>query len=176
MPRTDFAAYDRIMVVGSGGSGKSWLASRIAAHTGHPVYHLDKEFWRPGWVMTPPEEIVTRTRQMIAAPRWIIEGNYAATMGLRFAAADLVIFLDINRVVCLASAVRRLGRPRPDLPPDVAEPPLWSRDFLEFAQWIWRYPATERPTVLRLHAADPATRFLRITSRRQMRDLLGTPQ
>ena len=32
------------------------LAKQIADTTGYPLYHLDVEFWRPGWIMTPREE------------------------------------------------------------------------------------------------------------------------
>ena len=48
--------YNKIILVGSGGSGKSWMAKRIAEITGYSLYHLDKELWQPGWVMPPKEE------------------------------------------------------------------------------------------------------------------------
>ena len=40
----------RVLIVGPGGAGKSWLAKRIAARTGVPLVHLDRGFWQPGWV------------------------------------------------------------------------------------------------------------------------------
>jgi adenylate kinase family enzyme len=43
----------RVMVVGSGGAGKSTFAGALGAHTGLPVTHLDWHFWRPGWEPTP---------------------------------------------------------------------------------------------------------------------------
>ncbi|MCL2545878.1 MAG: hypothetical protein FWE06_01620 [Oscillospiraceae bacterium] len=41
--------YKKIAIVGSPGSGKSWLSKKIAALTGYPLHHLDVEFWKPGW-------------------------------------------------------------------------------------------------------------------------------
>jgi site-specific DNA recombinase len=46
----------RIVVIGSGGSGKSTFSQRLGEVTGLPVVHLDKLYWHPGWVKTPREE------------------------------------------------------------------------------------------------------------------------
>jgi adenylate kinase family enzyme len=168
----DLDGYHRIAVVGSGGSGKSWLATRLADATGLPVIHLDKEFWKPGWVMTAKAQRVVMHEAWIAGERWIIDGNYASLMPPRFAAADLVIFLDINRTMCLWGALRRLGTTRPDMPDGVREPGFFSRDFWQFCHWIWTYPASGRPKVLALHAENPDVVFWRITTRRQVERLI----
>lgn len=155
------------MLVGNGGSGKSWLSTRIAETTGLPLYHLDKEFWQPGWVMPPEEEQVARLQQILSTDDWIIDGDYGATMPMRFDAADLVIFLDINRALCLLSALRRTGKRRADLPDYLTEPTVFSYGFWHFCSWIWRYPSVGRPKVLALHRQHPNTPFWRVTSRRQ---------
>jgi len=49
----DFAKYSRIILVGSPGSGKSWLSKRIAQITGYQLIHLDLEFHLPGWQRVP---------------------------------------------------------------------------------------------------------------------------
>ena len=66
--------HHHIILVGSGGAGKSWMAKHIALITGYPLFHLDKEFWQPGWVMTPREERLVREQAMIAGESWIIDG------------------------------------------------------------------------------------------------------
>jgi len=168
----DIRNYRRIILVGSGGSGKSWTAQRIAQITGYPLFHLDKEFLQPGWVMPPREERAARQQDMIAGTTWIIDGNYDSSMETRFAAADLVIFLDINRVACLISAMRRAGKKRDDLPDYLKEPGVFSKDGFDFYKWIWSYPETGRRTVVALHQRYPNTAFLRVKSRRQMGQLL----
>lgn len=51
--------YKRIILVGSAGSGKSYLSTQIAKHIDYPLIHLDNEFWKPGWTATPkPEWII----------------------------------------------------------------------------------------------------------------------
>jgi adenylate kinase family enzyme len=42
---------NKIVVVGSGGAGKSTLSIQLSSILNIPVYHLDKYFWRPDWKM-----------------------------------------------------------------------------------------------------------------------------
>lgn len=164
--------YKKIILLGSGGSGKSWMAKRIAEITGYPLYHLDKEHWQPGWVMASREEKIARQKEIIGGESWIIDGNYNSTMELRFAAADLIIFLDIHRIVCIVSAAKRAGKKRSDLPDYLTEHNWFSKEFLQFAKWLWDYPKSDKPRVLALRDKYPEKTFLRIESRRSMRSIL----
>lgn len=169
----DIKQYHKIIFVGSGGSGKSWTAKRVAELTGYPLHHLDKELWLPGWVMPPKQEKIAKQQEMMNKDRWIIDGNYNSTMDLRFRAADLVIFLDIHRVVCIVSVMKRAGKKRSDLPEYLEEPKVFSKEFFEFCKWIWSYPQTDRNTVMSLHEKYPETTFLQIKTRRKMKKLLN---
>jgi len=160
--------YNRIIIVGSGGSGKSWLSKQIATITGYPLYHLDNEFWKPNWVMTPHEEKVLQLKKIISGRQWIIDGNYDSTMEMRFASTDLIIFLDINRLVCAVSAAKRHGKKRSDLPNYLDEPTIFSKDFIEFIKWIWTYPKSGRKTVMALYKKYQDKPFLHIKTRREV--------
>ncbi len=46
----------KIIVIGSSGSGKSTLSRELSHILEIPVYHLDKLFWKPNWVMTTKDE------------------------------------------------------------------------------------------------------------------------
>jgi len=168
----DFTKYNKIILVGSGGSGKSWLSKRIAEITDYPLFHLDKEFWKPNMVMTPREERIARQQEIIGGEKWIIDGNFNSTMELRFAAADLIIFLDLNRLICISGVIKRNKKKRTDMPDYWEEPKLFGKEFFEFCKWIWNFRKTGKQTIISLHEKYPEKEFLHIKSRRQVKKLL----
>jgi adenylate kinase family enzyme len=162
----------RVAIIGAGGAGKSTVATALGARTGLPVIHLDRLYWRPGWVPTPDDEWNEIHAGLLAGDRWIIDGNYGGEMEPRIVAADTVIFLDLNRWVCLLGALQRQWRWRRGGRPDAA-PGLRERIDLKFLWWIFRYNDTRRPAVLaRLAKAAPTTRVIRLRSRREAREFL----
>jgi adenylate kinase family enzyme len=161
------AGAERIVVVGCGGAGKSHLARRIAAATGLPLVHLDREFWRPGWRPTPIPEWIDRVAALAAAPRWIMDGSYVRTLRLRLARADAAVFLDLPTALCLLRGVRRVvshyGRARPDMSEGCPE----RLDFT-FLRWILRYRRTDRPYIVEALAGFDG-RAVTLTSARAVR-------
>ena len=168
----DIHEFEKIILIGSGGSGKSYMAKKIAQITNYPLYHLDNEFWKPDWVMTTKEEKIKRHEELFYGETWIIDGNYNSTLEIRFAAADLVIFLDVNRIVCILSAARRVGKKRSDLPDYLTESKWLSKEFAQFAKWLWNYPKYDRPKILALRDKYPEKNFLHIKSRDEVNKLL----
>lgn len=160
------------MIVGNNGSGKSFLSKELSAITGLPLVHLDVEFWRPNWGTPTEEEWEKRIEELTSEERWILDGNvnHGGTMDLRFEAADLVIFLDINRFVCLLSIIRRNGKRRSDTTQYQDE--KFDQNFLRFCKGIWNYPKTRRRALLGLHDKYPGKPFLVIKGRSNLRKLL----
>jgi adenylate kinase family enzyme len=164
----------RVLVIGSGGAGKSTLAVRIGERTGLPVIHLDAEHWRPGWQPTPPDVWHRRVEALAAGPAWVMDGNYGGTLDVRLAACDTVVFLDLPRVVCLwrviGRTLRHLGRTRPDMAPGCRERLDW-----DFVRWVWAYPSRRRPAVLQRLARVPAgTRVVHLRSTHAVEGWLAT--
>ena len=164
----------RILVVGSGGAGKSTFSRALAARTGLPLIHLDAHYWRPGWIPTPNAEWDERVRELCNADSWIMDGNYSRTLASRIERCDAIVFFDIPRLVCLSGIVKRWfahrSAPRPELPegcPDKLDP--------AFVFWVWNYPRRSRPRIeAALRAADPGVQVFTVTSRAQTRELLHT--
>lgn len=162
----------RVAILGSGGSGKSTLARRLGSALGLPVIHLDALYWKPGWVETPRGEWEQIQRDLVSQERWVIDGNYGGTLEIRLNAADTIVFLDLPRSVCLRNVVKRrvryAGRSRSDMAPGCEERLTW-----EFVRWVWDYPATRRPGILRTLARyAPERRVVRLRSRRQIEEFL----
>ena len=161
----------RIAVVGNGGAGKSTFSQRLGAVLDLPVVHLDREFWRPGWVAPPEDEWRARQERLVAADEWVLDGNYGGTFDLRFARADAVVWLDLHHARCLASAVRRSWRHRGRAVQADGCPERFSLDFY---RWIWRYPVDTVPRLLDAlaeHGGD--LELVRLPSRRAADRLLA---
>jgi adenylate kinase family enzyme len=137
----------RICVIGSGGAGKSTLACQIGTKLGIEVIHLDKLYWKPGWIETPKPEWESIQHEIIKRPSWIIDGNYGGTLDIRLAAADTIIFLDIPKHICLWRVIKRRikfwGRSRPDMTDGCIERIAW-----DYVKWIWTYPRRRLPGIL----------------------------
>jgi adenylate kinase family enzyme len=162
----------KILVIGSGGAGKSTLAVRLAECTGLPLIHLDALYWRAGWKEPSENEWAAKVEELIRGERWIMDGNYSRTLDVRLAACDTVIFLDLPRLVCLWRMLRRRvrfhGRTRPDMVEGCPERFSWA-----FIVWIWRYPIARRPRVLQqLSALRPEQRAIVLRSDRETEDFM----
>lgn len=134
---------ERVLIIGCGGSGKSTLARQLGEKTGLPVVHLDKLFWHPGWVESPPEEIDEKIQQVLEEPRWIMDGNFNRTLPKRLEYCDTVIYLDFSRWACLMGVMKRVlttyGQVRPDMGEGCPE-----RFDLDFLKWVWNFNKSKR--------------------------------
>lgn len=137
----------RIMIIGSGGAGKSTFSKGIGEALDIPIYHLDAYYWRSGWVPTPDEEWDEFIRELIKLDNWIIDGNYSRTFDLRMKLADVIIYLDINPLIATYRVVKRRlqyhGKTRPDLSQNCPEKLDW-----EFIQWVWTFRRRKRTKIL----------------------------
>ena len=164
----------RVLVIGSGGSGKSTFARELGRRTGLPVLHLDAHFWRPGWVRPSPEEWRSTVRSLLAESTWIMDGNYGGTLEERVRRADAVIFRDMSGRTCIRRVIGRWrrdrGRVREDMPAGCPE-----RLSFEFLRRIFSYPARHRPGILRvLGTLRAEQRPVTLTSPRRFARFLGT--
>lgn len=101
----------RVAVVGTSGSGKTTVARQMGARLGSPVVELDAIYHQPGWVPLPEAELRRRIAPLVAAERWVIDGNYGALRDLVWGAADTIVWLDLPRRVVMRRVVARtLGR------------------------------------------------------------------
>ena len=66
----------RVAVFGTTGSGKSWLAERLAERAGLRVVELDALFWGRDWQPAPVDLFRHRVERETADEGWIVVGNY----------------------------------------------------------------------------------------------------
>jgi adenylate kinase family enzyme len=83
----------KVLVIGSGGAGKSVFARQLGQVLNIDVVHLDALYWHPGWAETPRAEWRKVIEGLVRRDAWIIDGNYSNTLDFRLEACDTVIFL-----------------------------------------------------------------------------------
>jgi len=161
----------KIIIIGSGGSGKSTFARELGKKLDLPVIHLDSEFWKPGWVMPEREEWLKKLENLLSEPKWIAEGNYKSSLEFRLNKADAVIFLDFKRSVCIYRVIKRYLKYRRTTRPDMAEG-CGEQIDLEFAKWLWGFPKKVRPQMIEILAKYPEKNVVILRNSKEVKEFL----
>ena len=85
----------RLVVFGTTGSGKSWLAERLAAKLGLRLVELDALFWGPDWQPAPLELFRHRVECQTRDGGWIAVGIYGQVRDIVWQRADTLVWLDL---------------------------------------------------------------------------------
>ncbi|WP_065756170.1 DNA topology modulation protein [Bradyrhizobium paxllaeri] len=139
----------RVLVMGSSGSGKSTFARRLSDMTGIPFVSLDALYWKPGWVASDNAEFGQRVVEVMRKPQWVIDDNYTSSGAgeLRREISDTVIWFDLPRRSCMLGIMRRIAGSYGQVRPEMAEGCPERIDF-EFFRYVWTYRRQQRPKLL----------------------------
>ena len=105
----------RVVVIGSGGSGKTTMAGALARRLGVPHVELDGLYWGPGWKGagdSPQGEAKFRRQveEATAGEGWVTDGNYGSVRDMLWARADTIVWLDYPLWFVLGRLLRRTVR------------------------------------------------------------------
>ena len=162
----------RILIIGSGGAGKSTLARRLGDATGIEVIHLDKLHWKPNWTSPPKDEWRETVKAQLKKESWIMDGNFGGTMEMRLIACDTVIYLDFPRTICFYRALKRALKYYNKTCPDMGEG-CNERLDLEFLRWVWNFPKQDKQKIEeKLKRSAAGKTIIRLRSPRETEDFL----
>ena len=139
----------RVMVMGSSGSGKSTFARRLSVIADLPFVSLDALYWKPGWVASDNADFDARVAEVVRQPRWVMDGNYTryGAGELRRQVSDTLIWFDLPRRTCMLGIFTRIASSYGRVRPEMAEGCPERIDF-EFFRYVWAYRAQQRPKLL----------------------------
>jgi adenylate kinase family enzyme len=100
----------RIVVLGTTGSGKTTMAERLAALLCVPAIDLDVLYWQPNWQGAAPEVFRQRAAAAVDQESWVISGNYSSIRDLIWSRADTLVWLDYSLPVIYWRLLRRTIR------------------------------------------------------------------
>ena len=120
--------FNRIMIFGLPGAGKSTFALKLGQLLNIPVFHLDRYFFKEGWKERDYQEFLEIQKKLVNQEQWIIEGNATRSLEMRYARADVVIYFHYSRILCLWRLVKRAffpGACMQDVPEGAAKNIRW---------------------------------------------------
>jgi adenylate kinase family enzyme len=138
----------RLLIYGNSGSGKSFLARRLAEELRLPCLDLDTIVWEPGKpaVARPVQDVHADLDAFCARESWIAEGCYGNLVELVLARRPELIFLNPGEAVCLANCRARPWEPHKYASKDEQDARL---DFL--LTWVSEYYSRDDDMSLSAH-------------------------
>lgn len=99
----------RTLIIGNSGSGKSWLAQRLAERLLVPWTDLDRIHWLSDEhsIPRPRAEALAMARVMAEQERWVIEGVYGWIARELLPRTTTLIWLSVADEVCVANIRQR---------------------------------------------------------------------
>lgn len=164
---------ERVIIIGCGGSGKSTLSRILSEKADLPVVHLDKLFWKEGWINIPREEFNILLMKELEKDKWIIDGNYDRIIEERIKRCDTIIYLDYLRRTSLFGVIKRVlssyGKVRPDMADGCPE-----RFDLEFIKWIWNFNKEHRDKFYKIIKEQKDKEIYIFTKRKECNEFIKT--
>lgn len=159
--------FQKAIVIGSPGAGKSTFSRKLRDVTGLPLYYLDLLWHKPDKTNISKEEFDSKLKEILIKDKWIIDGNYNRTIEMRLKYCDTVFLLDYPVDICLLGAESRVGIEREEMP--------WCETELdsEFKRFIIDFPKENLPQIYELiekHREDK--RVVIFKSREESEDYL----
>ena len=162
----------KIIVLGNSGSGKSTFTTILANKLHIDFLHLDPFVYKYSWDKPEYKEMEEKVEKLLLKDSWIIDGNFLYNAQSRFKECDSIVFLDLNRFVCINSVIKRhkkyKGKHRDSRSDDCDE-----RLTLSYLKWVLKdFYKTSRKIILKYIKDNPDKHVVILKSRRQVNKYL----
>lgn len=140
----------KIHIIGSTGSGKTYLAGKLAERLNIPYYELDNVVWsgtsEKAGLKHPPEVRDRLLGDILAQEAWIVEGVYHKWLDTSFRLADIIIFLSPSvasrdRRIVTRFIKQRCGIERSNYKQTV-------KGLVDMLKWNHKFERVNRPAIL----------------------------
>ncbi len=122
--------YKKIIVFGLTASGKTTLARKISQILKIKIYHTDNFAYIKKWTKkATEEEFMKKLKEAVKKEKWILEGVHSEWMSKAIKKADLVIFINPNKITLAKRVLKRSKKKGKDN----------SRARLKLIYWVYRW-------------------------------------
>ena len=137
----------KIHIIGCSGSGKTFLAEKIAKRYSIHHYDLDNIYWSDKekfGVRRPEEERTKILNDILLNNHWIIEGVYYEWLDDAFKDADYILVLKTNKRICQYRVIKRFYKRKWQKYENDAET---LKSAINLAKWIDRFYDEAMPKI-----------------------------
>lgn len=99
------------MIFGRPGSGKTTFAHWLSKKTSLSLCHLDKYFFTENWEERNYNDFLEIQQNIVNRDSWIIDGNSTRSFEMRWSQADLIIYFNYPKYLCLYRILKRYFKP-----------------------------------------------------------------
>ncbi len=147
--------YNRILVLGSPGAGKTYFSNRLSEKLQIKVIHLDDYYWKSNWIACADKEWNEILEQLLEEQSYIMEGNYVESLEKRIKYVDLIIYIDTSLLESLKGYTRRMLKNYlihgSELPKEIMKEKkyrLSEKGYLNFCGYIISYHRRQKRELL----------------------------
>jgi len=158
--------YERIMIFGRPGSGKSTFALKLHNITKIPLYHLDKYFFIANWEKRDNDEFMQMQHDIVNSNAWIVDGNCTKSLETRYSRADLCLYFNYSKIVCLWRICKRIFHNRDHFDDRAENCPELVR--WQLIKYMWNFENRVQPSIESFKSKYPQVRFVEITNDMQL--------
>ncbi|WP_125604375.1 P-loop NTPase family protein [Lapidilactobacillus bayanensis] len=170
----------KIMIIGSPGSGKSTYSRAIGQALNYPIFYLDQHWHQTDYSPAAKLNLNAQQNRFLEDHQdCIVDGNYSSTMPDRLQRADLIIWLQIPRIVAVMRVVQRslgqkwFNKQRPDMAAAFSE--HFNVEYWQFLKFVWDYPRRNYQLVQDYYQKyAPTKKLVILHNRREKATFLAT--
>ena len=157
---------NKIVLIGSPGSGKSYLSKYLHKATDLPLYHLDNLYWYGNWKHINKKEFVKIQKDIMKTKKWIIDGHFQSTIKDRIKNTEVIIHFNLSGITCVNGVKHRIKNHsiREDMPQSCVEKTLDKK----FETCMLNFKKEKNKDVFKYLRKYPHN-ILTITSKKQLR-------
>ena len=130
---------ERVVVLGTSGSGKTTFARELASRLGVPHVEFDAYRHGPNWTETPNDIFRRQLDEALSGDGWVADGNYSLARDIVWPRATSIVWLDYRfSVIFWRLWWRTIGRAvrRTELWNGNRES-LWEHFFTKDSLFLW---------------------------------------
>lgn len=150
----------RFAIIGLPGSGKSTFAKKLGQALDIPVHHLDRQMFEADGRKKDREELLAIEREMVKEEGWVVEGCSLSTLATRFERADVVLYFNFSRLLCIYRIIKRALC----FDETLAETGCVRGVNLRLIEYIWNFDRSKRAQIEKLRNQYPSVKFQEIKS------------